>query len=280
MTTTPPPLLRDWCEAHQLAYTDMNPDRLAAFTRQVPQSPRRLRTLTRFLRDAGAPIDAPPEPEPDGCLRRRSGEWLPVDEALGRCPRRGRAGVRGRRDAFILACLEAGLTRRAVHHLTVGDVAPTGGVVAGRDLPRGEGPHLCRRCVTVQWVRVLGELVTGGRAAALRHTSTVLDHHLCDEALVRSPEATVRAWPLVPGIDRHGWAASTPLTPRAITAVVTARTDPTVPVPAERPAPRPRGDVDVRTELDRVGQLLDALDEHIAALEQQSPGLTGSDWQP
>ncbi|WP_156250859.1 hypothetical protein [Pseudactinotalea terrae] len=251
-------LFLDWAAATE--HTP-GPDALEAFLSDVDLAASGVHAVRSWLGLTG--------PHPRATAVRAGDLWLDVGESVARCPRSGTAGVRGRRDAFVLTCLAVGLTRREL--LTLRPHHVDGWSVTGRRLARGQDWRCCPRCVLTRWLQVLAVLPpSGSRLAARNLIATTEPRHLCHT----DPPMTWRSAPvLVPALDQHGWPSLRPLTPRSVTRLVAARMSVAAPAPFERTPPPAGGRVDRERLLAEVSELLDELDTRLDAAMARLPHL-------
>lgn len=264
-------VVADWCAAHGLDPEHVDATLLDYFASEVPLGRTRLAQSAAHLRRRGAVLPR----RPVGSLDRGA-DRLGVGEAIARCPVTGRLGVRGRRDALVLTLLDAELNRTHVAGLRPEDVVSW--QVAGRELAAGPDERSCPRCVLARWLNVRCELPpVGTRSGAARATWTEGEGHCCTGP-VRVASTTPGA--LLPGLDQHGWPSMSNLGPRAITAIVTARTDPQLPElePTSDPSCRPSPGVDVVETKREIDHLLDELDDRLGQIEATQPGVTRHSW--
>ena len=185
----------DWCLATDHPSHEVTDEAVAAFWRDLPASPRTLRARTPAEPTTHAPDVSPILPT------------VPVWRRI--------VGVRGRRDAFVLALLGCGLTRRQIRDISA-DALPTP--------PRGGIPRACLACAFTRWLRIVLPATRGWRVEVLDVVAPAqrddLTTHDCDTPL---PPGWEGATTLVPSIDKHGWVTDRALSTRAITAILAAR---------------------------------------------------------
>jgi len=221
-------------------------------------------------------------PPPRASAVRAGDLWLEVGESVARCPRWGTAGVRGRRDAFVLTCLAAGLTRRELLMLRAHQVE--GWTVAGRRLVMSEDWRSCPRCVLARWLQVLAVLPpSGSRLAARNLIATAPQPQQQDQQQQQQqqqqhechadPPMSWRSAPvLLPALDQHGWPSPHPLTARSLTRLVAARMSVSAPVPFERTPPPPQARrVDRARLLQEIEELLDELEARLGGVDHAAP---------
>lgn len=226
-TTRARALWRDWCAATGHDPSQTTEAALGRFSAQVPGTNPALVPLP-------ADLDAWKVPE------RR---WASVETSLARCPAFGwPLGVTGRRDAWLIVAARVLRLRRSY---AVGLRAHDLPALLDR-LPEPVHGHPCLRCVAHRWLDVVQTYEQWSRSAVRGKVHTrppgtwspaIIGSAVpCDGAcqhlstLVSSiPRHTV----VSPAIDRHGWWNHwRPLSPRALTAVLASRCDPSAAAPS------------------------------------------------
>lgn len=271
----------DWCIATDRDPGEPNGEALAAFVADLPAATgvqdRRLRNIHRALCHTPTGLPRPTTRVP----ARLGSPWLSYPEALGALRHEWfPEGVAARRDALILILAAHGFTRRRIRRLQphAVEVFPDF-VIDGLALPLHPNPALCGQCALTRWLAVLDayrhrsgrdieDLLTASRAFSR-------PQHECHEPLGGGWQTS--PW-LMPAIDKHGAIThGQPLTPRALTGILTRRftPGPTQPVPA-LPVEIPPRDIGPRPTLEdqhdiarlyaRVGAEADALNARIQAL--------------
>lgn len=222
-------LFTDWCLAMESPVTLATPDLVAAFLMAVPGKPssdkRRRRSIQAGLRDAG--LDGMFPATPPASLIRTGECYGSISEALAALPAaRYPAGLRSRRDGWLLVLLGTlQLTRSEALTVQADNVQLFPAVtVLGRLVPRTEVAGECPACAVHRWLRVLGPAARGWTAevhVTLNDAFGAPDRHDCETGL----DGSWRSAPtLAAGISRHGHLnRDEPLSPRAVSAIVTAR---------------------------------------------------------
>lgn len=238
-------LFLDWCAVAGRAALPANGGTVTAFLTEITAAPataaRRCAAIDHRHRAAGLPAPGT-ELEVRRWLRRARGLVEDADPrldpdvvsaALARIAVQGwPEGVRGRRDAAVLALSGAGMTRRQLRALT------TAAVDAGA-LESDEDPGSCRRCALTRWLRVHEVAGARGwswvrRSMASRHLELAgeQEHHDCARPL----EPMIGIAPLLPSLDRHGWPGTA--------GALSARSLSTIALRSLEPAPRRAGYLD------------------------------------
>lgn len=217
----------DWCAAtglHPHAATD--PD-VAAYLSATPrpekvQRARARHLLTMLVENLAAPVTPAAAPQQVGSLLRTGDEWASVPEALtllrfDAYP----AGVPARRDAALIVAATLGLSRAHLTRLSVRDAAVTPWPsIAEVDAPYRPDPDVCPGCAIARWLAVLAADWHGGRELVRSVVESATTGHECrDDPSYPSPPDG----PLFPGVDKHGWLSTRPLTARSITRVFATR---------------------------------------------------------
>jgi len=271
----------DWCIATDRDPGEPKGEALADFVADLPAATgvqdRRLRNIHRALCHTPTGLPRPTTRVP----ARLGSPWLSYPEALGALRHEWfPEGVAARRDALILVLAAHGFTRRRIRRLQPHAVeAFPDFVIDGLALPPHTDPALCARCALTRWLAILDayrhrsgrdieDLLTASRAfSRLRHDC----HDLLGDGWKTSP------W-LMPAIDKHGAIThGQPLTPRALTGILTRRftPGPTQPVPALPveippreigPRPTPEDQDDIARLYDRISAETDSLNARIEAL--------------
>lgn len=253
-------LWQDWCKATRHDPADTSPAALDRFSAQVPGTNP---TLVR------RPSPRDPWTVPD----RR---WAPVDTSLARCPAYGwPIGVTGRRDAWLIVATRVLHLRRShAVGLRIHDLP----ALLDR-LPEPDHGRPCLRCVAHRWLEVVQTYEQWSRSAVRGKihsrppgtwSPAIIGSAVpCDDScahlstlLAAIPRHTV----VSPAIDRHGWWTHwRPLSPRALTAIMSSRCDAYAAVPPIadadpmdlfRPPAREFND----TTFDRLDAAIDAAD--------------------
>lgn len=260
-------LWQDWCSAIGHDPADTSPSALERFVGQVPGANPAL-------------VPRRPTRDPWTVPERR---WAPVDTSLARCPAYGwPLGVTGRRDAWLIVATRVLQLRRShAVGLRLHDLPP----LLDR-LPEPAHGRPCFRCVAQRWLGVVqtyeqwsrsavrGKIYTrppGTWSPAIIGSAVPCDgscEHL-PALLSRIPRHTV----VSPAIDRHGWWTHwRPLTPRALTTILSTRCDayaaaPVVPEDEAMDLFRPPAREFNDTTFDRLDAAIDAADALNSRLE-------------
>lgn len=224
---------------------------------------RRRQQITAYAMAQGHPVTQVCSPSPRQVPRVRAARAdVPnLPRALRRIEVAGfPGGYRGRRDAWLLVLTQhVQLTRAQAVRVVPTDVirggdepGPAGWTICGVPLDRTPDPITCLRCVTTRWLRVAHDEFAWSRsvvrermpstptepppgpiskAAVLEGTGLEGTGHDCIRPL---PAGWRNVRVLAPAIDRHGWAgqsgccgrasgALAPMTPRALTSVLSRR---------------------------------------------------------
>ena len=264
----------DWCTATDRDPRETRGEALAVFVGDLPATTavqdRRLRNIHRAAGHTPAGLPRPTT----RVLARLGPPWLSYPDALTALRHEWfPEGVAARRDALILILAAHGFTRRRIRRLQphAVEVFPDF-VIDGLALPLHPNPALCGQCALTRWLAVLDayrhrsgrdieDLLTASRAFSR-------PQHECHEPLGGGWQTS--PW-LMPAIDKHGAIThGQPLTPRALTGILTRRftPGPTQPVPAlpvEIPA-RETGHRPTPEEQNEIARLYDQIDDAAAAL--------------
>lgn len=231
-------LFIDWLATTSTSLSDITTETLAQFTAFTLGADRtrkrRLRHILRDLATAGVAVARlKPSPPPlAGPWRAPDSTWDSLGGALhridiGTWP----AGLRGRRDQFLLTAAAAGLTRAQLRRVDVDQLNLTDGTV--HDVPIGTDPdpRRCGRCATVRWVDTLTMYDDSPLWARNQIVRTAADHTQHQHQLAREPRWLID-WPLLPTIHPSGLVDSRqPISARQISAVIAKRQH--LPAPGE-----------------------------------------------
>ena len=271
----------DWCMATDRDPGEIRGEDLAAFVGDLPAATgvqdRRLRNIHRAAGHTPTGLPRPTTRVP----ARLGPPWLSYPDALTALRHEWfPEGVAARRDALILILAAHGFTRRRIRRLQPHAVeAFPRFVIDGLALPLHPNPALCGQCALTRWLAVLDayrhrsgrdieDLLTDARTHPRpRHDC----HDLLGDGWQSSP------W-LIPAIDKHGAIThGQPLTPRALTGILTRRftpgsTQPAPALPVEMPPreighrPTPEDQDDIARLYDRISAETDSLNARIEAL--------------
>lgn len=219
-------LYEDWCASWGLDTAPADEHTLLRFVHELPAAPvtvqNRLRAIRRELSRRGYQMTAPPRP-PAQTLIRTGEPYASTEEALAQLPRARRvAGLRGRRDAWLLILIGVlELTRRQCHDISAERIDLSAGIrVHGRFIPTGNDTATCPACAVTRWLRVIGEYGVGFRTYAFQLLDpqvALTDAHDCEDPVGDDWKTAPQ---LLPAIDQHGWVRdSAPLSMRSISAV-------------------------------------------------------------
>ena len=242
-------LFADWCESLGIDAIPATTGMVVEFLRELPASrpvqARRVRAIQEAHAAADASLTTP------RVWAERPDMWRAADglvgprEAIAQMPKyRWPLGLVGRRDAFLVVLTGIlGLSReqaRAVGAAT-GSVLILGSTIRieGKSVPRGDDAGSCPACAAARWLDVIAPHYLRGRptyVSRLDPTAALPNRHDCERPIDMAWEDGV----LLPGIDRWGAVAATPLSTRAISTIVASRrvrtgfeerTGPRVPAP-------------------------------------------------
>lgn len=225
-------LFSDWCESMEIAPLPTTAETISAFLKDFPApietQGRRVKAIRRAHERAGQPLELPTAPRP--VVLREGADWAEVPRALAQVPKYQHekhfpVAVRGRRDGWLLVLVGiVGLSRneaRSIHHSEVRLFPQI--TVKGVPIFTADPASECPACAVTRWLRIAG-------AVSFGFWNEVKDHvrpdgfkegaHDCTEGLdgVWRQAAT-----LLPAIDQHGWATSTPMSARAISTTMVHR---------------------------------------------------------
>lgn len=240
---------------------EITEDLLREFSRDVAGSSH-VAGVRATAREIGC---APASPSRDSASPSRSSwsQQQSLDASLAACSQaEDWAGLyRGRRDAWLLVLIcGLRLNRRDAVSLTRADLGVGCWSVLGRQLPKGEQPTTCWRCVAARWLECR-ELEDAWSRSAVRER--LLSQRTKGDARSHDCEAlyptglpggsglrggTRRLYDdsaLTVAIDRHGWISTDhrrALSPRSATSVLALRRrSTTVRSTATQPAANPTG---------------------------------------
>lgn len=259
-------LWQDWCRATGHDPSQTSPSVLDRFAAQVPGTKPAL-------------VPRPPVRDPWKVPERR---WASVEASLAHCPAFGwPLGVGGRRDAWlIVAARVLRLPRSHAVGLRVHDLP----ALLDR-LPEPVRGRPCLRCVAQRWFDIVHTYEQWSRSAVrgkvyARPPGTWSPAMIgsavpCDGSCEHLPSllsVIPRHTVVSPAIDRHGWWVPwRPLSPRALTTILSARCDIYAPAATEFDDPldlfRPPVGVFDDTTFDRLDAAIDAADALNSRLE-------------
>ena len=259
-------LWQDWCKATGHDPSETSAAALAQFAAQVPSTNAVL-------------VPRPAARDPWRVPERR---WASVDTSLARCPAFGwPLGVAGRRDAWLVVATRVlRLPRPHAVGLRLHDLS----TLLDR-LPEPAHGRPCLRCVAQRWLDVVQTYEQWSRSAVRGKVYTrppgtwspaVIGSAVpCDGSCEHLPvllSVIPRHTVVSPAIDRHGWWTDwRPLSPRALTTILSTRCDLSAPVVAAFDDPMelfrpPLGEFS-DTTFDRLDAAIDAADAINSRLE-------------
>lgn len=268
-----------WCTAWDVTALPATPDTITDYLTLFPGSASVQRLRRQAIREhhhaAGHPDPVPAPPQmrvwpPDHDLSA-------VERLLATVPKyRFPAGVRGRRDAFLLVLLGVlGLSREQARRIDPADISLQGGVaIGGITIPIGADPAGCCACAATRWLRIVGPVWTGFRGdvyGLVNPTLGSLSEHDC---LLPVTGEWQRAEQLLLPLDVHGWARTgVSLSGRSISTIVPARRAGAGEAAPETVGPivRPAGRFDALSSAeayDALGDADNAVDEAMACLAE------------
>lgn len=218
-------LFVDWCHARDRSPFLLDQEALDAFAADLPVAPATRAQRERHLRRRlGASTQ---QPLAQTAWRTGPG-WANLSQALAYTPSVGwPRGLRGRRDAYLLVLIHAGLSRAEARDLAPGAIELHDGRVTllGEDLATHTDPASCPACAVVRWLNAIGMADRRGRPAiraALLQARRAAPRHACQDK--GQPTHWREVFHLLPAIDRHGWITDwRSMSERAISAVVAYR---------------------------------------------------------
>lgn len=273
-------MFADWCMAAGQSLTDITMATLIEYAEFVPGG---VRTQKRRVRNAIAgltrngivisPANLTPHTPGHTVWRTPRPGWDTPDDALARIVTDGwPAGLRGRRDAFlVLCCGTLHMSRNQVRALTRDDVDLARWTIRGLPLADNQDPARCPRCVATRWLRLLAVYLSDSdevRLALLKSArSPALDVH---DHLTPVPDSLWERW-VVAGRPRKAWLAAAisrtghvnayrQISLRSLTTIIAARQQ----APAAGPERPPATPWQAPTSGERPERTLDEIDQDLA----------------